>query len=310
MKLFSIEPSAFTARESLRGRANLTINAEAMRKPAPMMQANRSADGVAVIDIRGVMLASPDALDEFFGGFTNTRAVTRAVQLASADSGIGAIVLRIDSPGGSVEGLAELGDAVSQARHRKPVIAVVEGLCASAAFYAAAGATAIYAGRMDLVGSIGTIVTVYDMSKSFGDAGIRTVVIDTGKFKGTGTLGTELSADEQTYLQSIVDAYFSDFRRMVMSGRGTRLSLADWSAVSDGRIFLASEAKRLGLVDRFATMGDTLARLHGESLRTQVHAQRSRLRILDMKAPRRRMSERERGQRAALQMLELTGCVL
>jgi len=309
MRLIACEPSAFAARESLRGKANLTINAESMRKPAPMMQSQRATDGVVVIDIRGVMLASPDSLDEFFGGFTNTRAVTRAVEMASVDSGVEAIVLRIDSPGGSVEGLAELGDAVGDAAKRKQVIAVVQGMCASAAYSAAARATEIVSGRMDMVGSIGTVLIVYDASEAFRTAGVKVVPIVSGRLKATGELGTEFTAEQQAYLQDVIDGYFADFRRTVMLGRGRLIGPAEWSEVSSGRIFLATEAKRLGLIDRFGTLGDTLNRLHGERQAIQARSQRSFFRVTDLKVPRRRMSDRERGQRAALQMMELTGGV-
>ncbi len=304
MKLFSIEPAAFSAREGLRGKANLTIRADTMRRTAPTLESYRVVSGVAVIDIRGIMLASPDILDEFFGGFTNTRTVTRQVELASVDNTVKAIVLRIDSPGGSVDSLSELGDAVREAAQRKKVIAQVEGLCASAAFYAAASATEIVAGRTDLVGSIGTIVTIYDSSEAAKSAGLRVVPITTGKYKAVGLFGTPLTADEQAYLQSIVDSYFLDFQHAVFTGRGTRLSLADWSQVSDGRVFVASDAMRLGLVDRLGRMGDTMARLHGDFLRVQGRVQRSMLAVGDIDA-RRRMEDRVIKQRMAIQRAEL-----
>jgi ClpP class serine protease len=117
-----------------------------------------------------------------------------------------------------------------------------------------------------------------------------------------------LTADEEAYLRSIVDAYFDDFRRTVMSGRGTRLSLADWSQVSDARIFVASDAMRLGLVDRVGTFGATLRRLQGENLssaqRLQAHAQRSLLAVGEIN--QRHWAEiRACKQRAYLQRAEL-----
>ncbi len=286
MKLFAMEASAFAARSALREKTNLTISADAIRRSSPTVRIERVTDGVAVIDIRGVMLASPDPLDEFFGGFTNTRAVTRLVESAANDSAVKAIILRVDSPGGSVEGLAELGDAVRSASRRKRVVAQVEGLAASAAYYVASAASEIVAGRMDLVGSIGTVLVVFDASKAFADAGLRVVPIVSGKFKATGTLGTPLTADEQAYLQGIVDSYFADFRRAVMSGRGVRLSLASMSAVSDGRIFPATNALELGLVDSLGTFNATMQRLTApsptSSQRMQARVQRSRLAVLSL----------------------------
>jgi len=307
MQLFSIEPSAFSARMSVRDKLSLQVNANSLAQRSPMPQSYRVVDGVAVIDITGVMLTSPDPLDLFLGGFTNTRGVTRAVELASVDNAVTAIVLRIDSPGGSVDGLSELGDSVRDAGRRKRVVAVVEGLCASAGFYAAASASEIVAGKMDMVGSIGTILVVYDASEAAKSAGLKVVVISTGELKGTGTFGTALTADEEAYLQGIVDAYFADFRRTVMSGRGTKLSLANWVEIESGKVYVAPDALTLGLIDKFGRMGDTMARLAGQaadSQRIRARVQRSMLVVGEMDA-RRRTSDRAGKQRAAIQLAEL-----
>jgi len=309
MKLLAIAPEAFRSRSALREKMTLTVGAEAFRRPSAPTRMYDVVDGVAIIRIVGDMIATPDPYDVFMGGFTNTRGLTRAVQLAAADSAVKAIVLHVDSPGGSVDGLAELGDAVSFAARIKPVVAVVEGMAASAAYYAIAGASEVIAGRMDMVGSIGTILVVYDASEAFKTTGLRVVPITTGKYKAVGTFGTPLTADEEQYLRGIIDAYFDDFRRAIMRGRGRLIGPAEWTTIADAKIFLADEAKRLGLIDRFGTLGDTLNRLHGERQAIQARSQRSFFRVTDLKVPRRRMSDRERGQRAALQMMELTGGV-
>ena len=223
-------------------------------------------------------------MDLFLGGFTNTREIARQVESAAEDSTVKAIVLLVDSPGGTVDGLSELGDAVRAAAQRKRVVGQVQGLAASAGYYAIAGATEIVAERMSLVGSIGTIITIYDVAAAFKTAGIRTVVIASGQLKGTATMGTPLTSDEQAYLQGIVDAYFTDFRHAVMSGRGTKLSLADWTQVSDGRVFVASDALKYGLVDRLGTFAGTMRRLTAPTLspvqQTQARAQRQRVALM------------------------------
>jgi signal peptide peptidase SppA len=307
MQVFSIEPSAFSARMSARDKVNFQLSANSLAQRSPPPQCYRVVDGIAVIRVGGIMLTQPDFVDQFLGGFTDTRDITRQVELAGVDSAVKAILLRTDSPGGSVDGLAELGDAVRAAARRKPTIGQVEGMAASAAYYAIAGASEIVAGRMDMVGSVGTIVTIYDVSKAFGEAGIRTVVISTGALKGVGTMGSELTADEEKYLRSIVDAYFADFRRTVMSGRGTHLNLADWSEIATGKVFVAPDAMRLGLIDKFGRMGDTmaaLARLADDFQRTRARVQRLRLALGDIDA-RRRVGNRAAKQRATLQLAEL-----
>jgi signal peptide peptidase SppA len=307
MQVFSIEPAAFTARMSARDKVNFQLSANSLAQRSPPPQSYRVVDGVAVINITGLMLTSPDPLDLFLGGFTNTRGVTQQVELASVDTSVQAIILRVDSPGGSVDGLAELGDAVRAAARRKPTIGQVEGMGASAAYYAIASASEIVSERMALIGSVGTVLVICDASEAAKSAGLRVVPITTGKYKATGTFGTPLTGDEEEYLRNIVDEYFADFRRTVMSGRGTRLSLADWSEVSTGKVFVASDALKLGLIDRFGRMGDTvaaLARLAADFQRTRARVQRLTLAVGEMDAPRR-VVDRAAKQRATLQRAEL-----
>ena len=215
-------------------------------------------DGVAVIELRGPMLRD--------GGrrATSTARLTEAVRTAANDPRVRAIVLRVDSPGGSVDGLAELGDAVWQARQRKMVVAQVEGQAASAAYYVASQATRVVAGRMDTVGSIGTFLYLLDWSQWFERAGVRPVLITTGTMKAIGAPGVEITAEQEQYLRDFVEQYFADFRRVVARGRG--LSAERVEALADGRMFVAPEALRLGLIDAYATIDETMDQLEGRGV--------------------------------------------
>jgi signal peptide peptidase SppA len=216
--------------------------------------------GVSVIPIVGVMWK-----DARFRGYADTRAITDSVKAASGDDNVRAIVLRIDSPGGSVDGLAELGDAILSARGVKPVIAQVDGMAASAAYYAASQASRIVAGRMDMVGSIGTRIMLYDFSKYFSEVGIKAIPIDSSPedrpFKSAAIQGTEITELQQADFQRIVDDYFGDFRNVVIRGRG--MSAESFDAVADGRVWVGDEARKVGLIDGLATLGETLAALSG-----------------------------------------------
>ncbi|HEY3246129.1 MAG TPA: S49 family peptidase, partial [Phycisphaerae bacterium] len=228
--------------------------ADAARNGLPVQVVN----GTAIVSIDGVMVKMLGLLEELVGGFTSTLQVQRAIEAAAADNSITRIVLRIDSPGGSVDGLAELADAILAARQVKPVIAQGTGLIASAAYYAASQATEIRAQRMDLVGAIGTIAVVDDWSGWFANKGIKVHIFTTGAFKAAGTLGTELTKEQQADYQRIVDSFFTDFRRVVTRGRGSQIGPADWSRISDGRVWPATEAQSLKLIDRVTTMDETM----------------------------------------------------
>lgn len=225
----------------------------------------------AIIPLRGVMVKSNSWINAYYG-LTSTVSVRQAVRSARTDESIEQIVLLCDTPGGSVMALAELGDEVAATAKEKPVIAQVDSMTASAGYYVAAQATSIYAGRMDMIGSIGTRMVIYDMSKAFEDAGIKPLVFDTGEFKSAGEPGTLITEPQQADFQRLVDTYFEDFAAMVMQGRG--MSDKEFKAVSDGRTFLAQEALRLGLIDGIQTLDTTLASFQKPAGRSTAAARR------------------------------------
>ena len=213
----------------------------------------KRSGAVAVIDVVGPIVKDGGPWAEYFGLASSAR-ITRAIHESDADDSIEKIVLNIDSPGGSVDGMFEAGDAVAQAG--KPVVAHVSGVMASAAYYIGARATAIYANRMDLIGSIGVRMTLFDYSAMFEKEGIKAIPIDTGKFKSAGEMGTEITDDQIEDFQRVVDGYFSDFREVVMAGR--KMGAKQWKAVSDGRVWNAPEAIDLGLIDGIKSIDETI----------------------------------------------------
>ena len=216
------------------------------------------SDGVALIPIEGPLTKKPSIYSVLFGG-SSTLLIQRAIEQALADDQIKAIVLKIDSPGGSVDGMAELGDVIFEGRKIKQIIAQVTGLAASAGYYIASQAKQIFAQRMDLVGSIGTRMLIYDWNRFFENAGVTAIAIHTGPLKSAGALGTDITKDQQAYFQSIVDDYFADFVKMV--ARGRRVSQSKVKEWADGRVYPATEAMVNGLVDGIQTLEVTLAGL-------------------------------------------------
>ena len=214
---------------------------------------------VAVIRIEGVITKNPSIFSVLFGG-TSSVLVRRSIeQAAAAAPEVKTAVLIIDSPGGSVDGLAEAADAIWAARGSIQIIAQVSGMAASAAYLLASQAHRILAGRMDMVGSIGTVAVLYDFSVLFEKEGIRAVPVTTGVFKAAGAMGTEITEEQEADFQRIVDQYFADFKAMVMRGR--RMSDKRVSEVADGRMFLSNEAKPLGLIDGISDADTTLRKL-------------------------------------------------
>lgn len=225
----------------------------------------RVEGAVATVNVTGTLMKDlPDWVMFYWEGLvSDTRRIQRAVETAAADPEIETIVLRLDSPGGSADGLAEAGAAVFAARAVKPVIAQVDGLAASAAYYLAANASEIRMGRMDEVGSIGTLIYLLDASKAYAEAGLEAVVLKTSWFKGAAFEGTEITPEQRAEFQRIVDEYFADFRAVVQRGRG--MTAEQLAAVADARVWLGADAMRLKLADRIMSMDETLQELRNQA---------------------------------------------
>lgn len=229
-------------------------------------------DGLAVIQLRGPMLRGIGRAASYYG-LADTDRVRRAVEYAAKSEDVESILMIIDSPGGSVSGLPELGDAVFNARKKKQVVAQVECMAASAALYVASQASEVYAGRMDLIGSIGTTIQLFDLSEMFKNEGIRSVVIDTGEHKSTGAPGEPITENQEAEIQRIVNGFFKDFKKAVVRGRES-MTAKDVSSIADGRIFFASEAKEFGLIDGIQTTDKTMSKVGKTKTRvkTRQHA--------------------------------------
>jgi len=217
-------------------------------------------DGVGVVPVQGPIMRAGGGLLAALLGIVGTDDMRRAVQAAAQRDDVREIVLRINSPGGSVEGLAELSDAVLNARQSKRVTAQVDGMAASAAYHVASQATRITAGRMDMVGSIGVRLMVADTSRMAANEGVKMIPVDTGEFKSAGAPGTEVTERQQADFQRIVDQHFADFVGAVARGRG--MTEPQVRELADGRMFIAStEAMPNGLVDAIQTFDETFAEL-------------------------------------------------
>lgn len=261
MRVYSIMPGRLG---SLRDRhtqiagfeANMAIKDgladDASRRGLPL----QVASGMAIVRISGEIMKSASPMAQKVFGLSSSFDVKQAVRAAARDDDVKTIIMVVDSPGGSVDGLAELGDEVREAAKVKPVIAQVDGLAASAGYYAIAHATQIRAQRMDMVGSIGTFLVLDDLSKMAENLGIEVVVAKTGPLKGMGVEGTPLTDEHRAEMQRLVNEYFADFQRTVMAGRNMTQDRFD--AIATGGVWVGPETLKVGLVDRLATLEDTL----------------------------------------------------
>lgn len=210
----------------------------------------------AVIPVRGVMMPGGDP----YWNEVDTRELVQLVNAAAADDDVAGTVVILETPGGSAIGMAELVDAVQAHARVKSIAMQVEGYAASAGYMMAAAGTEIIAHRMDEVGSIGTRLLTYDFSKWMEERGIVPVAIDTGKFKSAGAFGLPITDEHKAEWQRLVDAFFADFLGTVVQGRARKMSAEAVKAAADGRMFSATQAMQMGLIDRIGTTAETISR--------------------------------------------------
>ena len=222
--------------------------------------------GIAVVSITGIMEKRMSMLGSLFGG-TSMLAVKAAINAAIADKSVSSILLRIDSPGGTVSGTTDLSDHIAAASRRKRLVAYVDGTAASAAYWAGSQAQEMWASRDSLVGSIGVYGVIYDKSEMAKREGIKPVVISTGKYKGEGAPGTKISAEQIAEWRKRIEFSFSEFKAAV--GRGRGMSATAVAAVADGRVFHPPESVDLKLIDRVMSFEDAVATLAGEERSAQ-----------------------------------------
>jgi len=220
-------------------------------------------DGVAVIALDGVIAKRANLMTQISGG-TSSQIVGQQFAEALADDSVKAIVLAVDSPGGTVDGTQALADQIYAARGTKPTIAYVDGTCCSAAYWIASACDkVVVGGDTAQVGSIGVIATHVDQSFAEAQRGVRVTEIKAGKYKGTGSPHAPLGAGE-SIMQAQVDHMYAVFLGAVARNRGVSVD-AVAQDMAEGRVFLGRKAIDAGLADGVSTLADVIAELSGDS---------------------------------------------
>ncbi|MEM8493766.1 MAG: S49 family peptidase [Planctomycetota bacterium] len=214
---------------------------------------------VGAVDIRGVVSAN----GTFSNPLGSMRGAAIEINRLAADPSIAGILIRLDTPGGTLGGLEELVNAIRAARSSKPVVALVRDMAASAGYWIASQADAIFAsGQRALVGSIGVFVYLWDSSKAFEDFGIRPLLIRAQEdrqdnVKGIGMPGIEIDDTFRQYMQEHVDQVHEMFMADIVSGRNATREQLDKYA--NGQVFFASEVKNTPLITKVRNQDEALA---------------------------------------------------
>jgi signal peptide peptidase SppA len=251
-------------------------SAREARRQSNQVNGGGAGNGIAVLPLYGVVTQRGNMVDDVSGpGSVSTQQFAASLRQALTDESVSQILIDIDSPGGSVYGVAELADEIISARAQKPVIAIANSLAASAAYWIGACASEFYVTPGGEVGSIGVWQAHQDYSKAMDEAGVKTTLISAGKFKVEGNPYTPLDEDAQAFMQSRVDDYYAAFTKAVAKGRGVSIAQVR-DGMGQGRVLGAEAALASNMVDGIATLDDVVRKMR-RSAKLQNKPQASRL---------------------------------
>jgi protease-4 len=212
--------------------------------------ADVSKPHTAVVEIKGEIAA---------GGEASAELIVAAMKGAFEDHGAQAVVLLINSPGGSPVQAGIINDEIHRlkAKHNKPVYAVVEETCASAAYYIAAGADKIFVDKASIVGSIGVLMDGFGFTGLMDKLGVERRLLTAGENKGFLDPFSPQTEKQRLFAQTMLDQIHQQFIAVVKAGRGKRLK--ETPEMFSGLFWTGQQAIEMGLADQLGNL-DFVAR--------------------------------------------------
>ena len=200
---------------------------------------------MAVVEIKGEIAAGADASAEF---------INAALKAAFEDEGAKAVVLLINSPGGSPVQAGMMNDEIRRlkAKHKKPVYAVVEETCASAAYYIAVATDQIFVDKASIVGSIGVLMDGFGFTGLMDKLGVERRLLTAGENKGFLDPFSAQSDKQRAFAQAMLNQIHQQFIGVVKAGRGKRLK--ETPEMFSGLFWTGQQAIELGLADQLGTL--------------------------------------------------------
>jgi protease IV len=229
-------------------------------------------DKIGVVDLEGVIL--------------DPKTVVQPLKKFGDDDSIKAIILHVNSPGGGVAASEEIYREVKHLRDdkKKRIVASIETVGASGAYYVSSATNKIYADNGSIVGSIGVIAEWVNYGDLMRWAKLKPQILKVGEFKDTGDPTREMTPAERAYMQSLIDNMYGQFVQAVADGRHAKKD--DIKAIADGRVWTGEEALSLHLIDQVAdfqaAVEDTAKSVGIRGEPTLVHPERKRETLFDL----------------------------
>jgi protease-4 len=213
-------------------------------------------EAVAIVRVEGVLLSGPSPDSPFDSGGAYSGQIVEYLEQAQEDSSVKAIVLRVNSPGGSVVASDEIYQQML--KMKKPIVASMGELAASGGYYISAPADVIVANPATLTGSIGVIAQMTNLEELMEKVGVEVMVIKSGTHKDVGSPFREMTEEEKAIWQAIIDETYDQFVAIVAEGRG--LSEEKVREIADGRVYTGRQALELGLADELGNLPEAIDR--------------------------------------------------
>jgi len=229
---------------------------------------------VVLVDVDGI-LANREEFSLFGEGENPVSFFVEKLDKAAADSAVRALILRINSPGGTVTASdlmhAEILHFKTRTGGKRPVVAVLMDVAASGGYYLACGADEIVAHPTTVTGSIGVIMQMVNFADTMAKLGIKADAITSGKMKDAGSPLRHMKPEEREVFQKLVDQFYDRFVKVVAEGR-PKVTEQKVREIADGRVYSAPQALELGFVDKVGTLRDALA-----DVKARINARRVRV---------------------------------
>lgn len=235
----------------------ISLVAAAFWNPAAKRQARSGGtEKIAIIYVEGVIMGGRGTGD-IFGEGGGTDGIIKQLHKARDDASVKAIVLRINSPGGSAPASQEVGTEIKKLRASGKIVVTSMGdVAASGGYWLAAVTDKIYANPATMTGSIGVYIPYANWEELYKKIGIYQEKIKSGAHKDILSPERQMTKEERAIIQGMVDDLYNQFVAVVAEGR--HMDPAKVRQLADGRIYTGSQAKELGLIDEFGTMYDAI----------------------------------------------------
>jgi protease-4 len=252
---------------------------------------------IGVIEVKGEIVAEDSAGSLFGAGQSGSSTIAGLIEEAERRADVKAILVEINSPGGSTTGSREIYQALKNSK--KPKVAYLREMAASGGYYVAVGTDYIVSEPDALTGSIGVRSTFTDLSGLFAKLGYNETVIKSGELKDMGSSSRPPAEEELRIMQAIVNESFEEFKEVVVLGRGSRLKHPQFEEVLDARVLSGRQALAIGMVDSLGGRKEAVLKageLAGDktlgtcTIQTEQHGLLSRLLSGTLALPLPRMS--------------------